>query len=497
MTMNGRHAIGRVVAGFLVLAALAGTARPADTPATGLRKEVKVAAPTRLDWRFAVADFGAGSDRLPDDYDSTRQRYLLYAPKDYDKEKAWPLVAFISPGDDPLGWRYWQKVCEDSKILFCAPYGAGNNCPVGKRARIVLDMLDDVRRHYRIDPDQTYLAGFSGGGRMACTIAFALPEYFGGVIPVCGTNPLNRLDYLRHRVQSRLSVAFVTGSSDFNRRENEDFMYPFFRDLGIRSKLWVVPKMGHAIPQATVLEEVQKWLADDLARRRKDAKVHPGLAVKPDEAPAGQRQAADLLRAAEAELKVADHTWRGVALLQGVVKRWDTTEAARKAKQRLEDLADDARLSKRLEAQKDKDERTLLLAQAKALTKFGDTGRALKAWKLLARKHADTSEGKKAEAEVKRLREKLAATPYLGVTMSRTGGVIAGVQEESPAAKAGLQQGDRLLQVGGVKVQSLGDLRLALASRKPGDKIKVELRRSGEDLTLTVTLGKTPEPSDE
>ena len=44
-------------------------------------------------------------------------------------------------------------------------------------------------------------------------LAARLPEYLGGVIPVCGTNPLNRLDYLRHRVHDRLSVAFVTGES--------------------------------------------------------------------------------------------------------------------------------------------------------------------------------------------------------------------------------------------------------------------------------------------
>ena len=41
---------------------------------------------------------------------------------------------------------------------------------------------------------------------MACTIAYALPEYFGGLIPVCGTNPLPRLTYLRHRAEDRLSV---------------------------------------------------------------------------------------------------------------------------------------------------------------------------------------------------------------------------------------------------------------------------------------------------
>src|SRR3954468_10132368 len=198
-------------------------ARPAVAlPPTGFQAEVRVANRTRLDWEFAAAGFGRDATRLPAGYESRNQRYQLYVPKTYHPEKVWPLVVFISPGDEPLGWRYWQKPCEESDLLFCAAYGAGNNCPAGQRIRIVLDMLDDVRRHYRIDPDQTYLTGFSGGGRVACTIAFALPEYFGGVMPVCGTNPLNGLSYLRHRVHDRLSVAFVTGATDFNRKENEE-----------------------------------------------------------------------------------------------------------------------------------------------------------------------------------------------------------------------------------------------------------------------------------
>src|SRR5439155_8114284 len=119
----------------------------------------------------------------------------------------------------------------------------------------------------------------SGGGRMACTIAFALPEYFGGVVAIGGTNPLPRLDALRHRVHDRLSVAFVTGESDFNRRECEVLISPLFTELGIRSKLWLVPRLSHALPPGDVLADVYAWLADGLKRRREDARAHPGLAV--------------------------------------------------------------------------------------------------------------------------------------------------------------------------------------------------------------------------
>jgi hypothetical protein len=389
-------------AAFLVVAGLL-VSRTCGQDKTNPR-EVRVSAPTRLDWAFAAGGFGPAAAKLPGDYDSRRQRYLLFVPQNYDAKQAWPLILFISPGDEPGGWTAWRAVCEQHGLLFCAPFGAGNNCPAGKRARIVLDALDDVRRHYRIDPDQTYATGFSGGGRMACTIAFALPEYFGGVAPLCGTNPLPSLTYLRHRVQERLSVAFVTGEKDFNRKENEAYLHPQFAELGIRTKLWVVPNLGHAVPSSQVLEEVLAWLAQDLKRRRAGVAERPALAVAPEEAPDGAAQAARLLKAAEADLRHKDHVWRGVALLQGVLRRWEKTRAAEQARKLLTALQDDEERLKLIEQQGGADERRTLLAQAKSFEGFGRLEQAVQAYELVVRHHPDTPEGKHAALALKRLR---------------------------------------------------------------------------------------------
>src|SRR5262249_40907167 len=129
-------------------------------PASAQTKEQRVAAPTRLDWAFAVRGFGADAARLPAGFDSTKQRYQLYVPKNYNAKKTWPLVLFISAGDQPAGFSAWQKLCEREGIFFASPYGAGNTTAAGPRTRIVLDVLDDVRRAYRIDADRTYLSGF-------------------------------------------------------------------------------------------------------------------------------------------------------------------------------------------------------------------------------------------------------------------------------------------------------------------------------------------------
>jgi len=465
--------------------------RAADPP-TGFQAEVRVKRPTRLDWEFVAAGFGKETLKLRGDFDSLKQRYQLYVPRAYDAARAWPLVVFISPGDAPMGWRDWQKVCEESGTLFCSPYAAGNNCPPGQRVRIVLDMLDQVRRDYRIDPERTYLTGFSGGGRMACTIAFSLPEFFGGVIPVCGTNPLHRLDYLRHRVQDHLPVAFVTGETDFNRVENEKYMFPMFQELGIRSRLWVVPKLGHGVPGPVVLAEVKKWLDEDLPRRREDVKKRPTLACPPDDELTPVKLAGRVLAAAETDLKDADRTWRGVALLRGIVARWGQTEVAEKARKHLDELKDDAKRLRLAGEQGGQEERTVLQAQAKALDRFGQTAASLQAWKALAQQHADTPEGRKAAEEVRRLTKVLSERPYLGIAFAGESAVVEKVVPDGPADRAGVQPGDRLRMLGTTKVQSFADLRRALEKIKPGDKVKLEVERKRKPMTLTVEVGSPP-----
>ncbi len=205
----------------LLIMGLPGAVKCADSEA-GFHLDRRVIEATRLDWEFAA---GPGAN-LPGRYDSRRQRYQLFVPGAYQSTKTWPLVVFVSPGDDPMGWRAWRKPCEDADWFFAAPYGVGNSCPPGQRVRAILDVLDDVRARYRIDPDRTYLAGFSGGADPACRIAFALPDQFGGVIALSGDGPLPALDHLRRRMGERLSVALIRGSDDRTRQRQEKFLAP-------------------------------------------------------------------------------------------------------------------------------------------------------------------------------------------------------------------------------------------------------------------------------
>jgi len=68
------------------------------------------------------------------------------------------------------------------------------------------------------------------------------------------------------------------------------------------------------------------------------------------------------------------------------------------------------------------------------------------------------------------------------------GVLFADVQNNSPAAKAGLKQGDLLVEFDGKPVQNLYDFTYALRAKKPGDVVAVVVKRNGQDVKVNVTL---------
>ncbi len=68
------------------------------------------------------------------------------------------------------------------------------------------------------------------------------------------------------------------------------------------------------------------------------------------------------------------------------------------------------------------------------------------------------------------------------------GVLFADVQNNSPSAKAGLKQGDLLVEFDGKPIENLYDFTYALRSKKPGDVVSVVVKRNGQDIRASVTL---------
>jgi len=70
---------------------------------------------------------------------------------------------------------------------------------------------------------------------------------------------------------------------------------------------------------------------------------------------------------------------------------------------------------------------------------------------------------------------------------TRPGVAVESVRPGTPAAKAGLQPGDRLLTLDGIWTDSIADCYHAAGTVKTGIAAPLTIRRGGKDLTVTVT----------
>ncbi len=70
--------------------------------------------------------------------------------------------------------------------------------------------------------------------------------------------------------------------------------------------------------------------------------------------------------------------------------------------------------------------------------------------------------------------------------------IIAEVFPGSPAEKAGLRVGDRVVSVGGKPVQRYQQLLRRVALLQPGTNVKLEVQRAGKTLELSATLAQRP-----
>jgi hypothetical protein len=70
---------------------------------------------------------------------------------------------------------------------------------------------------------------------------------------------------------------------------------------------------------------------------------------------------------------------------------------------------------------------------------------------------------------------------------SNDGLLLDGIREDSPAAKAGIKAGDRIVKLAGRDVHNVYDYTYALGEMKAGQEYEVQLMRGGERLTLKLT----------
>ena len=142
-------------------------------------------------------DFGASlrNDSGAIVQDNTAYRYLLYLPKDYNKQpsRRWPILIYLH-GKSRRGYNL-EKLKQ-----YGPPYLVNKGwhfpfiivspqCPpdrIWSTDDWFPSLFQSISNKYRIDRSRVYLTGMSMGGSGVWALTIKHPEYFSAAIPLCG-----------------------------------------------------------------------------------------------------------------------------------------------------------------------------------------------------------------------------------------------------------------------------------------------------------------------
>ncbi|KAA6441087.1 phospholipase [Dyadobacter flavalbus] len=165
------------------------------------------------------------------DADDTEQPYGLYLPKNFDENKKYPLVIMLhGAGDnhrlslrrvfgksnaegetDVEATRYFPQ-WENVDFIVASPLARGTAGYQGIPEQDVYDVLDDIKKRFKIDENRIYLTGLSMGGGGTLWLGLTRPDIWAAIAPVCPAPPNGTFDLAPNALN--FPIHFFHGDAD-------------------------------------------------------------------------------------------------------------------------------------------------------------------------------------------------------------------------------------------------------------------------------------------
>jgi pimeloyl-ACP methyl ester carboxylesterase len=171
------------------------------------------------------------------------------------------VLVYVSPTDSgelPPGW---IDVLDRKRLLYIGADGFGNSRPTAERMLVALAAQKLARQMGVQDERRQYIAGMSGGGRVASQVLTHFPQVYAGAFCIAGADYFMPQDEaLRNLVASRRLV-LLTGGRDFNQREMR-LVSRRYQQGGFASRLQLIdlPHFAHQLPDAGLLTQALDFL---------------------------------------------------------------------------------------------------------------------------------------------------------------------------------------------------------------------------------------------
>ncbi len=219
-------------------------------------------------------------------YETSKERFLMNVPDSYDASPGWGVMVWSNAGRSGGGPKDFIDAAAKKKLLWISADNAGNDRAVGVRIGLALDAVHNLRQRYALDDKRTFVAGISGGGKVAEMAAIAYSDVFDGAIACAGANWYKDIPVpgkantawpatfrrppwpIFLGARDDIAFVFITGDKDPNQQPVHAIVDSGFKPEKFRHvTLWDVPAMGHQAPPVEWFERAIDTL-DDAAKQR-------------------------------------------------------------------------------------------------------------------------------------------------------------------------------------------------------------------------------------
>ncbi len=183
-----------------------------------------------------------------------RVTWKVYVPeKSSEKSRKSGVLVYVSPSSSGAPNPDWLQVFEDKNLIWVAAEEFGNTEPSAQRILVALMGLEKIEQAFQTDSSRIYIAGMSGGGRIASQTATRFPHMFTGALYIAGVDFWTETEKPWLDFISRNRYVFLTGSRDFNRRAVRK-VFKQYQKAGVKQALLMdLNGYGHHNPNAEQL----------------------------------------------------------------------------------------------------------------------------------------------------------------------------------------------------------------------------------------------------
>jgi pimeloyl-ACP methyl ester carboxylesterase len=152
--------------------------------------------------------------------DLAQERFTIYVPS-HSPAQGYGLLVFVPPWENAMLPRGWAAILDRHGVIFVSAANSGNAANIlDRREPLALLAAHNVMQRFHVDPERTYVGGFSGGSRVALRLALGYPDVFRGAFLNAGSDPIGDAETplppseLFLRFQEMTRIVYVSGQND-------------------------------------------------------------------------------------------------------------------------------------------------------------------------------------------------------------------------------------------------------------------------------------------